>query len=116
MGYGVYWEGTHNRFTGYGVPCQCEHPDCKAKIHRGLACVCGNEPGGGEHGCGLYFCGKHLYVSARGQLCERCARRRKAFPAKPDTKPWMRHMLKDKTWKQWRDENPNEVAALRAAL
>lgn len=117
MGYGVYWETTHQRFAGYGVPCQCEHPDCKAKIHRGLACVCGDEPGGGEHGCGLYFCGKHLLISGRrGQLCEKCLKRRKAFNAKPDAIEWSRHMLRDKTWKQWRSENPEMVSVIKQQL
>lgn len=117
MGYAVYWENTHSRFAGYGVPCQCEHPDCKARIDRGLAHVCGDDPGGGEHGCGLYFCGKHLLVgTGRGQLCERCAARQAPHTAKPDTRPWMRHMLRDKTWQQWRDENPEAAAAMRAAV
>lgn len=116
MGYAVYWLDDQSRFGGYGVPCQCEHPDCKEKINRGLACVCGNEPGGGDHGCGLYFCGHHLSITSRGQLCERCAKRRKAFAAKPDTREWMRHMMRDKTWKQWRDEHPDDVNAMKRIL
>jgi len=40
---------------------------------------------------------------------------RKPFQAKPDTREWSSHMLRDKTWKPWRDEHPNEVAAMIAA-
>lgn len=114
MGYAVYWEYTHKRFAGYGVPCQCEYPGCKSRIDRGLGHLCGEDPGGGESGCGLYFCGKHLYCAP--QLCERCSAKKKPFPPKPDTKRWMRHMFKDKTWQQWRDENPALVEAIRLAL
>lgn len=117
MGYAVYWLLTQRRFGGYGVPCRCEHPDCKAHIDRGLAHVCGNEPEGGEHGCGMYFCGKHLFLTARrGQLCERCEKRRKPFGQKPDTREWMRHMMRDKSWRQWRDENPQLVAHIKQQL
>lgn len=28
----------------------------------------------------------------------------------------MRHMLRDKTWQQWRDENHEAAAAMRAAV
>lgn len=117
MGYAVYWLSTQQRFGGYGVPCRCEHPDCNEKIDRGLAHVCGNEPEGYGRGCGLYFCGKHLFLTARrGQLCERCEKRRKPFEQKPDTREWMRHMMRDKSWKQWRDENPKLVAHIKEQL
>lgn len=116
MGYAVYWESTHNRFAGYGVPSQCEHPDCKVKINRGLGCLCGDEPGGGDTGCGLYFCCKHRNIASRGMRCERCEKRRKPFAAKPDTRLWMRHMLKDKSWRDWRDENPKAVETIRASI
>jgi hypothetical protein len=118
MGYAVYWEDEHNRFAGYGVPSVCEHPDCKKKIHRGLGCVCGGEPGGGDDGCGLYFCGHHLSVSQR---CERCAKKKKKkkkkpFAAKPDTLTWVRHMIRDPTWEDWRRENQTEVEAMENRL
>ncbi len=117
MGYAVYFDDVHSRFAGYGVPCQCEHPDCKVKINRGLGCLCGDAPGGGERGCGLYFCGEHLLITARrGQICERCANRRRAFAAKPDTREWTKHMLRDASWKQWRDENPTTVKEMKQAV
>ena len=114
MGYGVYWENAHQRFAGYGVPCLCEHPGCSKEINRGLGCLCGDAPGGGETGCGLYFCGEHLYAAP--QQCERCYQKRKPFAAKPDTKEWTRHMMRDKTWKQWRDENPRKVAQMKKQM
>lgn len=113
MGYGVYWVEAHSRFAGYGVPCACEHPDCKKKISRGLAHLCGETPGGSETGCGLYFCGEHLYVS---QQCERCKDGKAPFDPKPDTRPWIRHMLRDATWQQWRDENPAEVEIMKQKI
>lgn len=113
MGYAIYWVDKHRRFGGYGVPAQCEHPDCRRRIHRGLAFLCGSEPGGDETGCGLYFCEKHRLGVG---LCERCAKGKRPFRAKPDTKVWMRHLLKNRTWRQWRDENPREVSAIRRRL
>ena len=56
LGYDSQWM----RDIGYGLPAYCDHPGCMAEIDRGLAYVCGSEPYGGEHGCGLYFCDKHL--------------------------------------------------------
>jgi hypothetical protein len=40
------------------------------------------------------------------QLCANCARNRKPFKAKPDHPEWVKHVLTDESWKQWRDENP----------
>jgi hypothetical protein len=106
IGYDSHWE----RDIGYGVPAYCDHPDCNKKIDRGLGYVCGGEPYGGEHGCGLYFCGQHQV--GYYQRCERCAKKKRPFPAKPDHPQWVRWKLKDKSWKQWRDENPDSVAKL----
>jgi hypothetical protein len=33
---------------------------CLTNIHRGLSFVCGAMHGGGEYGCGRYFCTEHL--------------------------------------------------------
>jgi hypothetical protein len=59
MGWSIGWDGTWKRDIGYGVPAYCDHPECSAEIDRGLSYVCGGDPYGGEHGCGLFFCGKH---------------------------------------------------------
>lgn len=122
MGWAVGYDSNWKRDIGYGVPSICDHPGCNRKIDRGLAYVCcGSEPYGGEDGCGLYFCGEHRAHYRKGKkwtkaMCERCAAGKEPFEPKPDTKPWLRHKMKDPTWKQWRDENPDEVAAIRQAL
>lgn len=119
MGFDERW-GKFGRDIGYGVPATCDHPSCNKRIDRGLSYVCGGEPYGGDHGCGLFFCGKHLTAEDRGedcpQLCARCAAGEGHFDPKPDVKVWMRWKLKDGSWAAWREENPEEVALLRDQL
>src|SRR5262245_35196468 len=114
MGWSIGWDSTWRRDIGYGVPALCDHPDCKTVIDRGLAYVCGDEPYGGDRGCGLYFCGEHQVGDH--QRCERCVKRRKAFTPKPDVPRWLRWKLRDDSWAQWREENPAEVEAIRVRL
>lgn len=114
MGYGVY----HNngRWAGYGVPALCDHPDCGADIDRGIAYMCGEEPGS-EKGCGLFFCGNHLWISRTDgdpQMCERCCNNEPPFEPTPDTAEWVNHMLTDESWQEWRDRYPDEVERLSA--
>ena len=105
MGYQIYRVG--NRWGGYGVPATCEHPDCKAKIDRGMSYACGGEPFS-EVGCDRYFCSKHLsYVGFKRdgsdercdceddckcevyQVCERCAvAGADPFPYKEERSLW----------------------------
>lgn len=71
MGYASY-EISRNGATilaGYAIPTTCEEPGCNEAIDRGLAHLCGQEPGGDEHGCGGYFCDQHLTFD---QQCDRC--------------------------------------------
>jgi hypothetical protein len=116
MGWSLGYDSSWHRDIGYGVPAYCDHPKCKRVIDRGLSYVCGNEPYGGERGCGLYFCGDHQQDGY--QRCERCAKRSKKgpFDARPDHPRWMKHKLKHASWQKWRDENPKEVEAIKAAL
>jgi hypothetical protein len=120
MGWSIGFDSKWRRDIGYGVPCKCDHPDCNEEIDRGLAHVCGGRPYGGEDGCGLYFCGKHLSYAADddkdGPLCDRCAEDETAFNAKPDIPVWIEHKLQDESWQRWRDENPKEVAELHLSL
>jgi hypothetical protein len=118
MSWAVGYDRTWHRDIGYGVPAFCDHPKCNAEIDRGLSYVCGAEPYGGEHGCGLYFCSVHLgyYTGNRSQVCPRCGRYRKPYRAKPDHPRWIEHKLTDESWQRWRDENPSDVLALRQAL
>lgn len=134
MSWAIGYDGNWKRDIGYGVPAECDHEDCNKRIDRGLAYVCGQEPYGGEYGCGLYFCGKHLLYSDilgtdRGSwFCEKCsfyldqdAQEKQAdlddyFTPKPDVARWIRHKLKHHSWQQWRDENQAEVATIKALL
>jgi hypothetical protein len=120
VGWSIGYDDNWSRDIGYGVPCKCDHPDCDADIDRGLAHVCcGQQPYGGEDGCGLYFCGAHLvhYRDDDGAwspaMCERCAKDEAPFSAKPDAAEWIKYKLTCETWQQWRDENPTEAVALR---
>lgn len=94
MGWSLGFDNTWQRDIGYGVPAVCDHPKCNEKIDRGLAYVCGGHPYGGEDGCGLYFCYKHLRVGFSGrpdatQLCPKCARYDKTpYKPKPDLLEW----------------------------
>lgn len=122
MGWSLGFDSNWRRDVGYGVPAFCDHPQCDEKIDRGLAYVCGGEPYGGEYGCGLHFCGKHLhYRQPRGadgiyQNCPRCMAYKKPYRPKPDHPEWLEWKLTDASWQQWRDENPSEVEASRLAL
>lgn len=109
VGFDFHW----GRDIGYGVPAICDLPGCGEAIDRGLGFVCGGEPYGGEHGCGLYFCDKHLLLTGRGQQCARCEEGRSPFEATPDTAEWMMHKLTDDSWGSWREENPDKVRTMQ---
>ncbi len=111
MGWSIGYDDNWKRDIGYGVPAYCDHPDCNEVIHRGLSYVCANEAPYGGDGCGLYFCGKHLFIDG----CERCMEQQESFSPKPDHPDWINWKLTDESWQQWRDENPTEVERLRAA-
>lgn len=120
MGWSIGYDEDWKRDIGYGVPAVCDHPKCNADIDRGLSYVCGSEPYGGEHGCGLHFCEEHRDYVRIGvgndarfvQLCERCRDDQDPFEKKPDTREWVEWKLKDESWEQWRKENPTEVAEM----
>lgn len=124
MGWSIGYDSNHKRDIGYGVPAVCDHPDCNAEIDRGLSYVCGGEPYGGEHGCGLYFCGNHREFTEipvcddpnvegdYANLCERCVKGEDHFPLKPDVQEWRDWKRTDPSWAQWREENPEEAAKL----
>lgn len=124
IGYSINWK----RDVGYAVPSICDHPGCGEEIDRGLSYICGGDVGGGEHGCGLFFCSKHLrYYGRRDmgtrharsvQLCERCGKRSKKGPFEPtpDTLEWIQHKLTDESWEEWRQEHPEQVAEMRARV
>ena len=133
MGYQVYRVG--RRYGGYGVPTICEHPDCNKEIDRGMSYACGGEPFS-EYGCDMYFCSEHVVgiaVTPEGELikcdhlredcdyqfyevCKPCSTRDpdvKFFPHKPEHPDWVKHLLTDESWAQWREENPVEVEQMQ---
>lgn len=121
MSWAVGYDSNWHRDIGYGVPATCDRPGCGAAIDRGLACVCGGMPYGGEKGCGLYFCGEHLTGTRQVDghsvwVCGRCDKNRKPYDPTPDTREWLEWKLADESWGPWREENPEAVAAMRAAI
>jgi hypothetical protein len=115
IGFDEHW----NRDIGYGVPSICDAPGCDTEITRGLSFVCGSDPYGGEHGCGLYFCHAHLfYRTPRGsdraiQNCPRCIAYKPPYQkSKPDTPEWNHHKLTHESWAKWRADEPDEVERL----
>lgn len=118
MGWSVGYDTKWNRDIGYGVPAYCDHPGCMAEIDRGLGYVCGGEPYGGEHGCGLYVCSDHYEHAGdrrdNARLCRACRYGKDWYTPTPDHPDWIKHKLTDESWQQWRDENPAEVASLTA--
>jgi hypothetical protein len=114
MSWEIGYDNDLNRDVGYGVPAYCDQPGCTAEIDRGLGHICGGEPFGGEHGCGLHFCTHHL--ADPHQLCHRCRQGLPHFALKPDHPKWMHWKLTDSSWQEWRNKNPEAVAALTAAL
>lgn len=115
MGWGIGFDEHWQRDIGYSVPAHCDYPGCRRVIDRGLSYVCGGEPYGGDTGCGLYFCGKHhgYYLETADDdaedvphsLCERCAKGKKPFDAKPDHKKWTHWKMTHWSWAEWRKEN-----------
>ena len=117
MSWAIGYDDKHKRDIGYGVPATCDHTGCGEKIDRGLAYVCGGEPYGGEHGCGLFFCSEHMYSLHRKgsavQLCERCADGEPSFEPTPDLPEWVEWKLTHESWEKWRTDNPKLVKQLQ---
>ncbi len=105
MGWSIGYDSNWQRDIGYGVPATCDHPECGAEIDRGLSHVCGGNPYGEPDGCGLFFCGDHLFPI----LCDECTHGREAFEPTPDIRMWIQHKLTDDSWAEWRTENPEWV-------
>jgi hypothetical protein len=114
MGWAVGYDEHWRRDVGYGVPALCDHPGCGAHIDRGLSYVCGGQPYGGEHGCGLFFCARHRHLAEEGELCIRCFDGEDPFEPTPDVLEWSQHKLTDESWREWRALHPEEVAKLLA--
>lgn len=75
MGWADCGKDSRGRRIGYAISARCDEPGCHARIDRGLSYACGGEHGETSFSCGGYFCGKHLFASARKPLrflCQRC--------------------------------------------
>ena len=117
MGWGLGFDDRLQRDVGYSVPAFCDHPGCSEEINRGMAYVCGNDIYGGEYGCGMHFCRKHLYGSRRcSQRCFRCHTGGWNFPIKPDHPRWLRWKAIYLSWVEWRREHLLYLAKQRKAL
>jgi len=118
MGWSIGFDNQWKRDIGYGVPAYCDAPNCMERIDRGLSFVCGGqEPYGGESGCGLYFCSKHRFWHEfrngdKGEYCKRCISHKAPYKPKPEHPEWIAWKLSDDSWKKWRQENPEEVKRL----
>jgi hypothetical protein len=128
MGWAVGWDSRTKRFRGYGVPAYCEEPGCPEKIDRGLAYACG----GLDDGCGRFFCEGHLfYLNLEDHdedcecgvdpdedcnFCSQCVEGLEPYPLKPERRSWLKHVLSDSTWAQWRREEPKLAKEYRAQL
>lgn len=112
MGWSIGYDRRWKRDIGYGVPATCDHPGCNTEINRGLGYVCKDQQPHGGDGCGLYFCSQHLSCDG----CEQCEKGAEPFEPKPDVLEWVEWKLTDDSWQKWRDENPDEVIAMREMI
>lgn len=114
MGYQVYEDFGAPRWAGYGVPAECDWPACTQRIDRGLAYKCETHTwvdDGGEDvvagdGCRLFFCEAHRYRVEEHEWIE----------PKPDSIEWVKHMLTDDSWQQWRTENEPLLHPMRVRV
>lgn len=103
MGWSIGFDSNWNRDIGYGVPAFCDYPKCWEVIDRGLSHVCGEDAYGGEKGCGLYFCERHLKGWPR--RCGRCIKGREPYDPQIDHPQWTEHKRTHPSWARWRKEN-----------
>lgn len=114
MGYSVYWNFSQNRWSGYGVPAECDYPECNIPINRGMGYRCEEHYGSTEdgtedmfeNGCELFFCEEHLHDTDNHNGIE----------PKGERAEWLRHVLSDDSWEEWREENPKEVSQYQTLL
>ena len=62
MGWANCGTDSQGRPIGYAFETTCDHPECNAKIDRGVSYACGGMHGEDEISCEKYFCPKHLEI------------------------------------------------------
>lgn len=63
----------YGREVGYGIETTCEHESCETTIDKGLSFRCGGVTNlRDDFGCGHFFCGAHLFINLKDQLCSKC--------------------------------------------
>jgi hypothetical protein len=102
MGYSVYW--ANGRWQGYGVPAYCDYPGCKEKIDRGM---------GWQHKEEKEFSDPYTFCCSK-----HCHEPLESFYVDTEIEhpEWLKHILTDDSWKQWRDEKPEIVERYRKIL
>ena len=114
IGYDENW----NRDIGFDVPAICDHPECITAINRGIPHVCGGEPYGGDSGCGLYFCEKHLEKKSLDTdeppvpLCTQCCSDLAPFTPKSDTEEWTNYKQTSNYWAGWRTYHQSKSGSM----
>ena len=76
MGWADCGTDSKGRPIGYAFEATCDHPDCEAKIDRGLSYACGGMHGEDVDSCEGYFCQDHLVSCPHADhlVCEECCR------------------------------------------
>jgi hypothetical protein len=82
MGWANCGQDSKGRYIGYAHSATCDHPECDAKIDRGLSYACGGMHGpysmSGVECCEGYFCSAHrVMLKLEGEyveLCQACAK------------------------------------------
>jgi hypothetical protein len=102
MGYQVY--ETNDRWQGYGVPAYCDVKGCFNEIDRGLGYIHTEDDEGSPS---VFCCEDHRYEPLNNLELDNY------FKEHPE---WTTHILTHKLWKQWREDNPEEVEMYRRSV
>jgi hypothetical protein len=110
MGWSIGYDTRWKRDIGYAVPAYCDAPGCREEIDRGLGYVCcGQQPYGGDNGCGLFFCSKHSDMSGR---CAHCKGGKPPYKRiAPEHPKWIAWKLVHPSWEKFRVNEPAWVKA-----
>lgn len=102
MSWAVGYDHDHDRWRGYGVPAYCDAAGCGAELDRGFGWICDCERcwDVDELERSIFVCSDHTCADVDED----------SLP--PEHPTWIRHLLTDESWAQWRAANPERVVAL----